>query len=885
MTSRIIVNNIQSDAGISTIFFNSDIGATSGTLNLAGNLNVSGVVTYEDVTNIDSVGVITARSGIHVTGGSIGIGTVSPSGPVHAHTASGTQRSYLEASASHSFLRLKSGSTSYNSGVEFFSGASNIANVNALGAGGLQFEVNGGERLRITSTGKCEVYKGTSTTGKTSGSEAFTVGNGANNKRFSVYPDGSTVIGGQGTIGNYNILLQNDGQSYFGARMKIGTTTEGEANADDLTVATSGHTGMTIRSGTANRGNIYFSDGTSGDAEYRGYVTYDHDGDKLKFGTANYDRLHITSGGNIGIGINNPAYELEVASSDTTTFNITAGGNTNLSRLFFSDDDAVARGYLNYDHQADNLLIATAGSEKLRIDSSGRVLIDDAATAGPMETFGSAVLQVATTAGGTLVLGRNDSSVSTDNGIGSIYFDVNDSSGNAWNETARITVNADGDHANNDYPSRMEFYTTGDGEATPTERLRIRSDGKLTVTPADTTSSYATTDGGIDIAQIISSTGTSDSQSIGIQFSLTKSGQTGAIAEIGAIREGSGLSGLVFRTRDNSTGRNERLRINSVGELLIGETSSPVDEGISGATRCKIGMSFGNSTGNYIEMGGTSRTANGFSKLAVMRHGYWGGQREVGSIGFLTSSSSGGAGRGTGNFLIYTGSSGNGDGGNSGDNLSIERVRVGSSGLFYVNTTASNNWSQTNNGPNNDNANGNNPSGNMCFRTSEGALVIANDADSGYSAIYINKYEWNSGDDNRWINFYLNGTGKDSINWNGSNIIYGNNSDYRIKTNIRSYTGGIDLVKQIQVRQYDYIETERGTDHVGFIAHELQEVIPDAVSGEKDAMRTEEETGEEVMDIQNVDYGRVTPILTAALKEAIAKIETLEARIAALEGS
>ena len=61
----------------------------------------------------------------------------------------------------------------------------------------------------------------------------------------------------------------------------------------------------------------------------------------------------------------------------------------------------------------------------------------------------------------------------------------------------------------------------------------------------------------------------------------------------------------------------------------------------------------------------------------------------------------------------------------------------------------------------------------MCFRTSEGALVIANDADSGYSAMYINKYDWNSGDDNRWINFYLNGGGRDSITWNGSNIVYG----------------------------------------------------------------------------------------------------------------
>ena len=66
MTSRIIVNNIQSDAGVSTVFFNSDIGGTSGTLNVDGNLNVGGVVTYDDVTNIDSVGVITARSDVSI---------------------------------------------------------------------------------------------------------------------------------------------------------------------------------------------------------------------------------------------------------------------------------------------------------------------------------------------------------------------------------------------------------------------------------------------------------------------------------------------------------------------------------------------------------------------------------------------------------------------------------------------------------------------------------------------------------------------------------------------------------------------------------------------------------------------------------------------------
>ena len=78
MTSKIVVNNIEADAGVNTVFFNSDIGATDGTLNVDGNLTVDGVITYEDVTNVDSVGVITARAGIHVTGESVGIGTDSP---------------------------------------------------------------------------------------------------------------------------------------------------------------------------------------------------------------------------------------------------------------------------------------------------------------------------------------------------------------------------------------------------------------------------------------------------------------------------------------------------------------------------------------------------------------------------------------------------------------------------------------------------------------------------------------------------------------------------------------------------------------------------------------------------------------------------------------
>ena len=65
------------------------VGTYSTDLNVGGNLNVSGVLTYDDVTNIDSVGVVTARSGIHVTGGSIGVGTDNPLTKTHIDGTNG----------------------------------------------------------------------------------------------------------------------------------------------------------------------------------------------------------------------------------------------------------------------------------------------------------------------------------------------------------------------------------------------------------------------------------------------------------------------------------------------------------------------------------------------------------------------------------------------------------------------------------------------------------------------------------------------------------------------------------------------------------------------------------------------------------------------------
>tara|TARA_B100000287_G_C20648616_1_gene786064 strand:- start:1307 stop:2344 length:1038 start_codon:yes stop_codon:yes gene_type:complete len=81
-------------------------------------------------------------------------------------------------------------------------------------------------------------------------------------------------------------------------RLLLGTTTEGQAEADDLTIATSGITGITLRSGTSSNGNIFFSDGTSGADEYRGIISYSHSSNSLNFSANAVTTLTLDSSQN-----------------------------------------------------------------------------------------------------------------------------------------------------------------------------------------------------------------------------------------------------------------------------------------------------------------------------------------------------------------------------------------------------------------------------------------------------------------------------------------------------------------------------------------------------------------------------------------------------------
>jgi len=103
-----------------------------------------------------------------------------------------------------------------------------------------------------------------------------------------------------------------------------------------------------------------------------------------------------------------------------------------------------------------------------------------------------------------------------------------------------------------------------------------------------------------------------------------------------------------------------------------------------------------------------------------------------------------------------------------------------------------------------------------------------------------------------------------------------NPSDYRLKEDISSIKDASSLLMKLKPCEFTW--KEDGRKDKGFIAHEVQEILPEVVSGEKDAVS---EDGS--MDPQGVDYGRITPLLTAALQEALVKIDSLEARIKELE--
>jgi hypothetical protein len=106
-------------------------------------------------------------------------------------------------------------------------------------------------------------------------------------------------------------------------------------------------------------------------------------------------------------------------------------------------------------------------------------------------------------------------------------------------------------------------------------------------------------------------------------------------------------------------------------------------------------------------------------------------------------------------------------------------------------------------------------------------------------------------------------------------------SDSRLKTVTSEISGGIDKVKAMRPINFTWNNDDTSANQLGFLAQEMQSIVPEVVSGSENEI--EPKTGDTVY--MGIDYEKLVPVLTAALKEAVTKIETLEARVAALESN
>ena len=190
-----------------------------------------------------------------------------------------------------------------------------------------------------------------------------------------------------------------------------------------------------------------------------------------------------------------------------------------------------------------------------------------------------------------------------------------------------------------------------------------------------------------------------------------------------------------------------------------------------------------------------------------------------------------------------------------------ERLRVDSSGHFYIgdfgsptpgfgNTTVGTTFQETNDGSR------------LLISRASNVCIHTNRNTDGISSA-----------------FQRGGTTVGSISVTTNSTSYNTTSDYRLKENVAALTDGITRVKQLLPKRFNFI-AEPGTTVDGFLAHEAQAVVPEAVIGTHNEV---DDDGNAVM--QGIDQAKLVPLLTAALQEAIAKIETLETKVAALEAA
>jgi hypothetical protein len=186
---------------------------------------------------------------------------------------------------------------------------------------------------------------------------------------------------------------------------------------------------------------------------------------------------------------------------------------------------------------------------------------------------------------------------------------------------------------------------------------------------------------------------------------------------------------------------------------------------------------------------------------------------------------------------------------NAGSTSLTERMRINSSGNLLIGRTSASSYDN---------------------QLQLKSITVETDGDT--TGMAFNRTDSNSA----WVamRFYAQGSQSGYIQVNTSSTTYSTSSDYRLKENAVSISDGITRLKQLKPYRFNWKSNPSGDKVDGFFAHEVSDIVPQAVSGEKDAVDKDGNP-----DHQVIDHSKLVPLLTAALQEAVTEIESLKARL------
>jgi hypothetical protein len=574
--------------------------------------------------------------------------------------------------------------------------------------------------------------------------------------------------------------------------------------------------------------------------------------------TVDTNTLYVDSTNNrVGIGTSSPSQRLTV-SSGTSSFPavnlIGAGPNQGWLRLGNNADIKGGDDYLG-------MAFTVGASERMRIDSSGRVGIGTSSPEHALSVFkdsnGNRTEIGIDNIDQRLVLGAYFES-----GVG--QYSTIQSTNNAETTATNLTLQPDGGNVGvgTSSPAGLLELSANNGTvADLSKSLRINNQSYAAGTyagvlfqTADTLNSFITAERVASYAGILkfavnAGSNANDLQermridssgNVGIGTSSVNSpsagrtvlevnGSSTALFHLGINGSAKGQlyhSGSEFRINSIGTdpmtfyaNGSERMRIDSSGNVGVG-TSSP-------SSKLHVASVITTSKTNLVRLNGSYVAGN-------LSHG----------IGFSINGNPASAGvyvteaNGLGSNLVFTTSPDF----DAVTPTNTERMRIDSSGNVLVGGT---------------------DSGGRVSITRAGIVLRLNTPNTSNTA----------------VQFVYNGSSQvGSITTTTTTTAYNSPSDYRLKEDMQPMTGAIERVNALNPVNFAWKVDGSRVD--GFLAHEAQTVVPEAVAGEKDAVDADGNP-----EYQGIDQAKLVPLLTAALQEAITKIEDLEARVATLEGN